>query len=47
HYKKRYKTLIERDEDASLCIECGECEEACPQHIEIIEMLQEAHALLT
>lgn len=47
HYKKAYKSLIEKDEDASHCIECGECESACPQHIDIIEKLQEAHAILT
>ncbi len=28
------------------CIECGECEEKCPQHIPIREQLQEAHEAL-
>lgn len=32
---------------ADACIECGECEEKCPQHIAIREQLQEAHEALT
>ena len=31
---------------ADACIECGECEEKCPQHIPIREQLQEAHEAL-
>ena len=26
--------------NASLCKKCGKCENACPQHIDIIEMLR-------
>ncbi len=29
------------------CLACGECETKCPQHIPIIEKLQEAHTALT
>jgi len=29
------------------CTECGECLEKCPQNIEIIERLKEAHSILT
>lgn len=31
---------------ADACIECGECEAKCPQHIPIRDQLQEAHAAL-
>lgn len=31
---------------ASACIQCGQCEGACPQHLPIISLLQEAAAIL-
>ncbi len=31
---------------ADSCIECGECEGKCPQHLEIRELLKAAHAML-
>lgn len=33
--------------DATACLECGECESKCPQHIPIIDQLKEAHRILT
>jgi predicted aldo/keto reductase-like oxidoreductase len=33
-------------EQADACVECGECEEKCPQHIPIREQLKAAHAAL-
>jgi len=38
---------MEKEERADNCIECGDCEEACPQNIEIIEWLKKAHELLS
>jgi predicted aldo/keto reductase-like oxidoreductase len=37
---KDYKELISNSSDAALCIECGQCEGACPQHLPIIETLK-------
>lgn len=43
----RYKrALVGNGRDASQCTECGQCEEACPQHLPIIEKLAEAHSVL-
>lgn len=32
--------------NAEACIECGECEDKCPQKIKIMDQLKEAHELL-
>lgn len=45
--KRIYRSFIEKEVDASRCIECGKCESACPQNIEIREYLKEAHKALT
>jgi predicted aldo/keto reductase-like oxidoreductase len=42
-----YQKMTSPDEWASHCVECGICEERCPQHIPIIERLAEAHEALT
>lgn len=44
--REHYKQLIAKEQDASRCIECGQCEAACPQGIEIINKLKEAHQAL-
>ncbi len=38
--KKRYNTLVKEEQRASNCVECGKCEEVCPQHIPIRDMLK-------
>lgn len=42
-----YNHLIKAGKDASNCKECGRCQELCPQGIEIIQKLKEAHKALS
>ncbi len=44
--RERYAKLIEKGVAADACIECGVCEGKCPQHVEIVRQLREAHAAL-
>ena len=39
--RMHYMTLLKEEEKASKCIECGECDMACPQMIDIKEKLKE------
>jgi len=44
----RWRERLPRDGmQADACVECGKCEEKCPQNIPIREQLKEAHAFLT
>ncbi len=45
--KRGYKGMIGSSEDASKCVECGQCEAVCPQNLAIIEELKRAHEVLT
>jgi len=47
--KVNYRNLgyYHMSENATACIECGECESKCPQGISIIEQLKQAHDTLS
>lgn len=47
--KNDYKVIgtFHPGKNASECIQCGECEPKCPQHIPIMQQLEEAHEMLT
>lgn len=42
-----YQNMLNAGEQATSCIECEECEEACPQKIPIIDKLKESHTCLS
>lgn len=39
-HKKEYRELCAQGAPASACIACGQCEGACPQHLEVVNQLQ-------
>jgi predicted aldo/keto reductase-like oxidoreductase len=43
-FDMEYK-ILGADKQASLCVECGQCESRCPQHIEIPRLMKEINAL--
>ena len=43
--KREYTIVTEGKGKASDCIQCGQCEAACPQHLPIISLLEECRAL--
>lgn len=42
-----YQDEFTEDQRADMCVECGQCEDLCPQSIQIIQQLKDAHAYLT
>ena len=46
-YRVSYNRFMDAKARADNCVECGQCESACPQQIEIIEWLKVAHAFLS
>lgn len=49
HAKSQYQDFLEDEDEVNPqeCVECGDCEEECPQDLNIIEKLKETHAILT
>ena len=41
-----YNHMLAPEQRASNCAECGECEEHCPQHLEVREELKRVHERL-
>jgi predicted aldo/keto reductase-like oxidoreductase len=41
-----YNRIFPPEQRASSCVECGKCEERCPQHIKIIDELKTVHQAL-
>mgnify|MGYP005844192279 CR=1 FL=1 len=46
HAKARYKAMMKKGTVADLCVQCGECEARCPQHIPIRQQLVQSHEAL-
>ncbi len=44
--RNSYNEFIKAEARADKCVECGECEEACPQNIKIMDWLARAHEML-
>ena len=43
-FTQGYARIAEDKADASLCVKCRKCEGACPQHLPIVQYLEEIHA---
>ena len=44
-FKEGYANLVKEQADASRCIACRKCERSCPQHLPIVQYLQEIRAV--
>lgn len=44
---REYYASLPAERNASACRQCGQCEQACPNRLAIVEKLRESHALLT
>ena len=45
--KRSYNQFTKPENRADQCVECGQCEQACPQQIKIIDWLKKAHTFLS
>ena len=41
-----YTQFMNAENRADQCVACGQCEEACPQQIKIIDWLKQVHPVL-
>ena len=44
--KAKFKQTLKPEQYADNCVKCGKCEQACPQHLRIIELLEQTGVLL-
>ncbi|MBN2048832.1 MAG: aldo/keto reductase [Spirochaetales bacterium] len=44
--QRQYNFVIQAKNRADRCVECGQCEDICPQHISIISWLKKTHKAL-
>jgi predicted aldo/keto reductase-like oxidoreductase len=45
HVRREYSIVTHGRGRASECLQCGQCESVCPQHLPIIRLLEEARSL--
>jgi predicted aldo/keto reductase-like oxidoreductase len=43
-FNSAYREILRLDGGADRCVACGQCEDACPQHLPIIRLLEEVQA---
>ena len=44
--RREYAGKVAKGKGADLCQECGQCEGKCPQHLQVMEQLRQAHRML-
>ena len=45
-FRRNYGIAVRNGQDVSLCLKCGQCEQACPQHLPIIPLLRDTKQTL-
>ncbi len=44
--KAKFRETLKPEQYADKCVRCGKCEQVCPQHLPIMELLQQTGVLL-